>query len=355
MIGLVFCGDLKYCPYIRRYIERLELASKDYKVYFWNRGGFDLDLPSNYYWYGQQSDLRKGKVSKALDFFRFRSWLKNRIVKDNPDRLIVLSTLSGVIMGRFLYSGKRDYIFDIRDFSYENIKPFYEIEKRVIKNSSFTAISSPGFKTFLPKYDYIIAHNFNREDIVEGKKFNRTNGKLKFVWNGVIRYFEFQKQYLEALKNDERFEIVFHGDGPELEDYRKYCEKNGFKNVIFTGAYNNSDKARLLSDAAILNNCYGYTVNAGNKLKYAVSNRFYDGMVYHIPQLVEPSGFKPNWANKAELGISISPSAQFADELYSYYNSIDPIKFDNCCEKALKKVIKEDNEYISRIDEFITG
>ena len=49
MIGLVFCGDLKYCPYIRRYIERLELASKDYKVYFWNRGGFDLDLPSNYY------------------------------------------------------------------------------------------------------------------------------------------------------------------------------------------------------------------------------------------------------------------------------------------------------------------
>ena len=148
MIGLVFCGDLKYCPYIRRYIERLELASKDYKVYFWNRGGFDLDLPSNYYWYGQQSDLRKGKVSKALDFFRFRSWLKNRIVKDNPDRLIVLSTLSGVIMGRFLYSGKRDYIFDIRDFSYENIKPFYEIEKRVIKNSSFTAISSPAMVPF---------------------------------------------------------------------------------------------------------------------------------------------------------------------------------------------------------------
>ena len=32
MIALVFCGDLKYCPYISRYVERLENAKVDYKV-----------------------------------------------------------------------------------------------------------------------------------------------------------------------------------------------------------------------------------------------------------------------------------------------------------------------------------
>ena len=32
MVALVFCGDLKYCPYITRYIERLEQNNVKYKV-----------------------------------------------------------------------------------------------------------------------------------------------------------------------------------------------------------------------------------------------------------------------------------------------------------------------------------
>lgn len=353
MIALVFCGDLKYCPYISRYVERLENTKIDYKVYFWNRGKYSLNLDSHYIYYDESSDLNSGKVKKLLDFVKFRSWVIKQLKENHHEKIIVLSTLTGVFLGGFLYKRKGSYVFDIRDYSYEHIVPFYNIEKKVIENSAFTAISSDGFKAFLPEHEYVIAHNFNRKDIVEGTRFTRTVGPINFVWNGVVRYFEFQKAYLDALKNDPRFSIIFHGDGPELNGYKKYCSENGFQNIIFTGSYNNSEKARLLKSAHILNNCYGYTEGAGNKLKYAVSNRFYDGMIFHIPQLVEPEGYKSEWANAAGIGVSFIPDQTFADRLYDYYEQIDAEQFDQACERELQLVIEEDDKYISMIDEFI--
>ena len=353
MIALVFCGDLKYCPYISRYVERLENAKADYKVYFWNRGKFSLNLDSHYIYYDEGSDLNSGKVKKLLDFVRFRSWLIKQLKDNKHEKIIALSTLTGVFLGSFLYKKKDNYVFDIRDYSYEHIAPFYQIEKKVIENSAFTAISSAGFKAFLPDHEYVIAHNFNRKDIVEGTSFSKTDGPINFVWNGVVRYFEFQKTYLDALKNDPRFNIVFHGDGPELDLYKKYSAENEFQNLFFTGSYNNAEKAALLKNANILNNCYGYTQGAGNKLKYAVSNRFYDGLIYHIPQLVEPDGYKPEWANASKIGVSFAPDTTFADRLYNYYKQINAEQFDRACESELQRVIEEDDKYIKMIDEFI--
>ena len=353
MVALIFCGDLKYCPYINRYIERLEITNSEYRVLFWNRGGFHLDLPENYCYYDTSSDLNNGKLKKALDFFRFKKWVLDKLDEIMPDKVIALSTLTGVLLGSRLYKGKVPYIFDIRDYSYEHIYPFYLIEKKVIMNSVFTAISSKGFMEFLPEHDYVIAHNFNRSDIREKSAFTRYDTPIHFVWNGVVRYFEYQKQYLDALKNDPRFEIVFHGDGPELKLYQSYCQENGFKNVAFTGTYNNKDKARLLETAGILNNCYGYTKNAGNKVKYAVSNRFYDGMIYHIPQLVEPDGYKTKWAMNSGIGVTIPVDENFSDNLYEYYVQLDNVRFDRSCSAELTEVLAEDDKYIGAIHEFI--
>ena len=354
MIALVFCGDLKYCPYINRYIERIENAGIDYKVYFWNRSNYSLKLDNHYIYYDQQSNLNNGKIQKFLDFVKYRNWLVQQFKKNEHDKIIVLSTLTGVFLENYLNKKRSCYIFDIRDYSYENIAVFYHIEKKIIKNSAFTAISSAGFRNFLPRYDYVIAHNFNRNEIYGSSKFKRTQGKINFVWNGVVRYFEFQKAYLDALKNDPRFRIVFHGDGPELILFKDYCLKNGFQNITFTGAYSNSEKKQLLNNAHILNNCYGFINGKDNRTKYAVSNRFYDGMIYHIPQLVEPEGYKPRWAKRTGLGVSYPPSERFADQLYSYYQGLDANKFDSACENEIQKIINEDDKYINMIDEFIT-
>lgn len=352
MIALVFCGDLKYCPYIKRYLEILEANNKAYVVYFWNRSGEQLQLSDNYKYYNEFSKLNKAKYSKIVDFLNFKKWLTVELKKDKPDKIVLLSTLTGIILADYLGRMKGKYIFDIRDYSYEHFMLYRNMERRIIDDSCFTVISSRGFENFLPQRDYIIAHNFNRNDIKGKYEFKKSEDKLYFVWNGVMRFFDYQKLYLEYLKNDDRFMVVYHGDGPELDCYKEYAETFGMKNIIFTGAYDNNSKDELLKNANILNNCYGYVKNAGNKLKYAVSNRFYDGIIYHIPQLVEPEGFKPQWTNNSGVGLSISPNERFADDLYEYYTRIDKAKFDENCDRTLQQVILEDDFFIQRISDF---
>ncbi len=42
------------------------------------------------------------------------------------------------------------------------------------------------------------------------------------------------------------------------------------------------------------------------------------------------------------------------DKLYHYYEKLDAQKFNFACEKALNEIIKEDDNYIQKIDEFIS-
>lgn len=353
MTGLFFCGDLKYCPYIERYIERLEMKSVKYNVYFWNRTGGKMNLPANYIYYNMPSKLNKNMLEKLFDFRSYQKWCISKIISDKPNKVILLSTLDGMLISKTLRKNKIPYIFDIRDYSFEYVPFFKLIEKRIIKKSIFTAISSKGFCNFLPKSSYIIAHNFNKKEKLKNYIFQKSSGPIKIVWNGVMRYFNFQKKYIDALKNDPRFLMIYHGDGPELDLYKSYCQKEKINNVIFTGSYDNRDKEKLLSDADILNNCYGYLKNAGNKLKYAVSNKFYDGIIYHIPQLVEPEGYKTDLVLKSKIGINFTANECFADSLYNYYHSINENEFNKSCDRIYESILAEDQEYIKKIDNFV--
>lgn len=340
-----------YCPYIKRYTERFEKHNIEYEVLFWNRAGLALNMPKNYKYFDLKSDESSKAEKKLIDFFRFRHWLKKSIRQSKPDKLIVLSTLSGMVMPDILKRYKNRYIFDIRDYSYENIRLFYNIEKKIIENSTFTAISSKGFEAFLPQHSYVIAHNFNRNDMKDQREFQKSGKPIKLVWNGTVRFFEFQKNYIDALKNDERFLMVYHGNGTDLEKYKNYCKENNIRNVIFTGSYENSEKARLLADAGILNNCYGG--KSGDELRFAVSNRFYDGLIYGIPQLVESGGYKASLVKQINVGTDMKADKNFADKLYDYYMSIDEKQFNSHGKEALEEIIKEDDIYINEIDKFI--
>ena len=352
MVVLIFAGDLKYCPYIERYIERLESKQIEYSVLFWNRGGFHFDLPENYYYFDYPSRLKQSKVTKLFDFLHFRKWVLSTVAKLHCEKVIFLSTFSGVLFFDIAKKYKKRFILDIRDYSYEFFAPYRYIENEIIKNSYFTAISSKGFREFLPKEDYVIAHNFNRKDFKPGRKKAPCQDPIHIVWNGVMRYFDFQRQYIDALANDERFLLIYNGDGPDLDQYISYCNARNIKNVHFSGSYDNDDKSKLLNNADLLNNCYGYMSNAGCKLKYAVSNKFYDGIMYHIPQLVEPEGFKTDWVTGAGVGTSIKIDSCFADLLFDYCHSI-PESFDTDCDNLLHEIVGEDDQYIQSINLFL--
>lgn len=351
MISIIFCGDLRYCPYLSRYTDRLDLAQLEYEVLFWNRAGLELNVEENYKYYDRPSSEDLEKAKKMLDFLGFRRWVKKQLKQSKPNGIIFLSTLSAVLLLDVANKYKNRYIFDIRDYSYENIRLFKKIESQIISHSFFTAISSKGFKAFLPEHEYVTAHNFNRNDMIEPYNFSKMNEPYQIVWNGTVRFFDYQRKYLDIFKNDTRFLMVYHGTGTDLEQYKKYCQENGINNVIFTGAYDNRDKAKLVQNAAFLNNCYGG--RDGDELRYAISNRFYDALVYHIPQIVEDGGYKAGETQRLKVGLGVEPSSDLPDKLHQYYKSLNSKFFDLSCEKALAEIISEDDNYIQRIDEFV--
>ncbi len=350
MITLIFCGDIMVCPYLKRYTEEFDRANVPYEVLFWNRAGRDLTVPHNHYFFDSVCDDADSKTKKLKGFLGFRNWIASHLRSHKTDGLVLLSTLTGILLFDKLGKYQNKYIFDIRDYSFEQYGLFRFFEKSVIKKSYFTAISSKGFKAFLPDHDYVIAHNFNRSEMIEMPKFEKSSGVINFVWNGTVRYFDFQKRYIDALANDDRFMMIYHGKGEHLERFRQYCKDRAIKNVEFTGPYDNSKKYALLENAHILNNCYGG--NYGDKLKYAVSNRFYDGLIYRIPQVVEEGGYKASLVEAYGVGLPKDADTSFADQLYHYYQNIDAEAFEANCEKAVADVIREDDVYIAQIRGF---
>lgn len=356
MIAIVFIGELKYCPYVSKYIQVIEENQKDYEVLFWNRGNDEVNFPQNYIHFNKKSKLNKHPLLKIVDFIQFSRWLKRTITKRGYEKIIVLSTLSGIFIAKILVNKyKNKYIFDIRDYSYEKIRLFYKIEEKIIRNSNFTCISSQGFKYFLPKdYSYVMAHNFNYSDMKYRGRLNKKKkgSVIKLVWIGSVRYFQHQSKILYKLKNDDRFLIIYHGTGPQIDIFKQYCEDNQIKNVIFTGEYNNTEKLTLLAGADILNNSYGKKNEIC--IKHAISNKYYDGLVFGIPQLVENNSFKHEKIYQVGVGIGLDiDSEYFADKLYDYYFSIDENKFNDCCDRELETIIEEDAEYIRMIRNFV--
>ncbi len=357
MIGIIFIGDLKYCPYLNRYKESLEKSNTNYEVLYWNREGSKTKYPENYIGYVKRSKLNKSIYRKLSDFIGYKLWLNRRLKAIKYDKLIVLSTLSGIISFEFLVNKfKNKYIFDIRDYSYEHNRIFYLVEKKIIEKSYFTCISSEGFKNFLPQdQTYLSVHNFNSNDIHSLANFSKKNRgqTLNLVWMGAVRYFNHQKKIIDKLKNDRRFNLIYHGSGADLDEYIKYCNANDVKNVVFTGEYNNEQKRNLIAEADIINN--SYMTPKIMEVKYAISNKYYDGILYKVPQLVERDTYKAARVQTKGLGIAVDPDDyDFSDKLYDYYHNIDEEKFNASCNTEINRILKEDEHYTQEVNRFLS-
>ena len=98
MIGLVFIGDLIYCPYLEKYEKLLNEKNIEYEILYWHRAIEKEERNQRHIGFIKQSKLNKFKIFKLKDFLEFRKWLKNEIIKKNYSKLILLSSLSGILI-----------------------------------------------------------------------------------------------------------------------------------------------------------------------------------------------------------------------------------------------------------------
>ncbi len=354
MTGIIFIGEIGKCPFINKYTDVLNRENVPFDIICWDKSPeLDRKPGDNVISFRHKTKEQRHYLLKIKDFLLFGSFVKRVIFEKKYDKLIILTTLTGI----FLYSTiikkyKGKYIFDYRDASYEYFTIFKYMVRRIIKNSCFTCISSQGFKEILPKdYEYIVSHNFKYSDLdrkVLSFEKKSKNDKIVVSYIGILRDSSYLKLLIDIFKDDERFVLNINGGGDnyhEISEYSRNCS-----NIICTGSYNEAEKMMFLKQADLL--CYNYPCSYNNNI--ALANKYYDGLIYKKPLLCNPDTYSGRLVKDNEVGISLDFSdTDFKDKLYDYYHCLCAEKYVNTAEELLQQVIEEDEIYMRHILAFV--
>ena len=360
---ILFAGmaKLKYMPYIRFYLNQIDCKEHEVHISYWDRDGKeDCEIDENISLHCFRCDMNDGDSlkKKMPRFLKYRKHLIRVIKKTKPDLLIVHYQTTGVIIYDYLtrkYKG--NFILDYRDVTYERISFFKKMVAKLVDSSYATFISSNGFRPFLPKSEKIyISHNINKEEL-----FNRAinlpkknvSDKIRISFWGLIRHLAINKAIIEKIGNDDRFELHYYGraDGEMLTLLNNSVEK--YSNVWYHGEYLANQRVDFAKNTDILHNIYD---NGDKTAPIAMGNKFYDGLLFGVPQLCMRDSLMGTLCMQYQIGWACNPfDDDFADQLYNYYNALDRKVFQEASNKFLQDIMSDIRWGEKIVDDFLSG
>lgn len=329
------------------YIDNIDNESNELHLLYWNRDCKmeDLscykDIKMHEFLCYQEDEV--SKIVKLKAFQKYRKYTKKVLCDNNFDLIIVMHSLPGVmILDELIKRYSNKYIFDYRDSTYERNPLFKKIIHTIVNNAKATFVSSDAFRKYLPTNASIYtSHNLlldsmNHRD--EKQKHGIPSDKIRIAFWGYIRHEEINKKIIERIASDDRFELHYYGREQETAlNLKKYAHESGAKNVFFHGEYKPEDRYEFVRNTDIIHNIY-----CDNNMMLAMSNKYYDGIIFRIPQLCINGSYMGERAVRAGIGFICSPyDEDFADRVYRYYLNIDASSFNQNCDDELNRVVQE--------------
>ena len=361
MIGF---SKIKYMPYLFYHLDALTgLDSICVDLIYWNR---DLKNDStlnktNLFEFKRHQDETTSLFGKVINFLKYRFFAERIIKKSQPDLIIVLHSMPGVLLQRLLrkkYSFK--YIFDYRDITYEKHIFYKKKINKLANNSLLTLISSPKYKTVfdIPNQKKLfVSHNVRLIDLTLFKKNKneQLKRKLTIAFWGIIRHTSINIRLIDAIKNDCRFTVLYYGpDNNCVKEIKKYLANNNIANVFFMGQYDPEQRKNMAQKADIIHNLYNFDDHNMNK---AISNKFYDGIIFQKPQMCINGSYMAEVVKEYDIGIVVDFSKpDLANYIFNEYNRLfmSPIFFSNC-EKLVSNVKNEVVWYQNKLKKYCEG
>ena len=220
----------------------------------------------------------------------------------------------------------------------------------MIKASAFSTYCSTAKLDFPKGYPYVLMRSINMkilQNTTPRTGLRKPGEKIRIVSIGKIRFPMANKRIIEALGNDDRFELLFIGSGSEK--LREYQEK--YNNIVLIGTYLPEETPKFLADADIINSYFGSTVLGNERM---TSIRFAYGPYLRVPVMVSRNTEMESEGNKYGFVYSVADGEEsFADDLYSWYHSIDFNSFVSGCDRYLSDLSESDKFFYSKLDETV--
>lgn len=352
-VALILPGSIWYAPYVRNYTRILDANKTDYSIISWNREGDDN--PEGFQ-YNVICGTGHGSAS-VTSYIGYIRFIKKTLKEQRFNRLIIFGPQMTCLLSMYLlrhFKGK--YMIDYRDLSIEQKIGFRQLFSLMLKNSCVNVISSPGFKRCLPDGKYYLSHNFDvnavkaaLNDSNEEKEFNLKNG-IDVLTIGAIRDFSSNIEVTKALVNQNGFRLRFVGRGQgTVERLKEYCDEVKADNVSFIGSYNKPEEAGYVKSSTFMNIFYPRIITHDT----ALSNRFYNSLIYRKPMIVTKNTCQGDYAEKYQVGLAIKDCSNLTTELRNFLNQ-DYKDYENRCNTLLHEFLKDQGSFEKAVIDFVT-
>lgn len=277
------------------------------KVVAWDRNSI-RKTRENFFIYSSLEGYGN-KLKKLLGMYNFYKYLKKVFKNEKPD-VIFCSQWDMLILG-FLLKTKEILIYDNIDMpSSSNIFLYFilrKLEKFLLKKCDIMIYASRFFeKNYLFfKNKSILLENLPSRETIKLENIKTINkSKIKLAFIGTIRYYDILKRSIDIISKLNYIDYYFYGDGPDENKLKEYVKKKKYKNIYFYGRYEYNKISEIYSNIHMVWAAYP---NKDYNVKYAISNKFFESLVYEKPTFFSKETNLGNLILKEKIGFTIDP------------------------------------------------
>lgn len=350
-IGIITYDEYINIPFIKKYEKILIEKEISYDIVLWNRRGISLEKKENHFVF--QGKNYRSKFLKIFSFIQWRNYTLKILKENHYDKLVILTTLPGVLLADYLHRHYvNNYIFDIRDYTYENIKIYQKITHRIQKESGIVLISSEGFRQWISSDVCVfLTHNIsNSDEEIETIDGNVADVPIVIGFVGGIRFYKQNCVIVEQLKDKQNIKLFYVGKVHPGNPLEEYCKQRKIENVEFMPAYRDEEKPEIYKSIKFINAVYG----ADNLVTTtALPNKLYDCILYKKPIIVSKNTYLAEIVGKYNLGFSIDIETEDIYKcLMDYIENFDAPSFLKGCNEYKTKVLEEEQKTKCFINQF---
>lgn len=329
-------------PYIDSYIKILKENNISYGFLIWDRF-LEEDTSENIFKRGSRRHQRG-----FLDYYLFGRFVNQHLRFNKYKRIICFGLqIAFFIRAELKNNYSKKFILDIRD--HNKIVNFYNF-KDLISHSAFTAISSLGYLSWLPKDGcYLVNHNFHLENLSNIKQINfLESGETNISSIGALRDLEINVDFIRKINNDQKIKLFFHGHG----DINLKLEESSaaFNNVKITGYYSKEKESELYHNSHLVN-VLRYSDGINNNT--ALPNRLYLAPYFGRPLFAYSGTYLAQVIKQYELGLVVDSFDDVKNEIFRYFENFDILVFDKARQRFLEEVIDENSRFKQELYLFI--
>ena len=295
-------------------------------VVAWDRNNGYTEAQPGYVVYKKTSAYGH-KTRKLMNLWGYRQFCRATIQQQRPD-VVIASHWNNLLMVPQLDRSRQMLIYENLDVPTEGYlvrKASTLLERMEMQRADLTIHASRFFPKLYPaSCNQLVLENKPTFQAPKPQPY-APHKPLRIAFIGLLRYRDILGTLIDAVRNDERFELYFHGDGHAKEFLEAHASQAG--NVFFTGRYAYNDVARLYEQTDVVWAAYP---NKDFNVKYAISNKFHESLTFGIPTVYANETCLGDFVTEHHIGMAVDPYSsdaikQLLEKIVSHRNELQQL------------------------------